>query len=309
MNPLVTVIIPSWNQGRFLAETLDSVFAQDYAPLEVLVFDGASKDETVEVLKRYDGRPGFWWKSEPDRGVVDAVNQGLARAAGEYCGILSSDDCFLPGAVSAAVAALRTDPALGLVYADAEYIDAAGRVTGRTQVADYSLEALLSRRTFIMQPSAFFRTRLARAVGGWRPEVSYVADNDLWLRMALAAPFARVRGVWSRYRLHEAQRDTQAEHIAREWRAAVEPLLPRLPGKLRRAARVGCLLTEHRYGLHRPWPERTRLLYRAAALDPRCVLWDDFPRVELLMPLRVALSKCKRALRRLLGRPLPATAR
>ena len=125
MNPLVSVIIPSWNQGRFLAETLDSVFAQDYAPLEVLVFDGASKDETVEVLQRYDGRPGFWWKSEPDRGVVDAVNQGLAKATGEYCVILSSDDCFLPGAVRAAVAALRADPALGLVYADAEYIDAA----------------------------------------------------------------------------------------------------------------------------------------------------------------------------------------
>jgi glycosyltransferase involved in cell wall biosynthesis len=309
MNPLVSVIIPSWNQGRFLTETLESVFAQDYAPLEVFVFDGASKDETVAVLKRYDGRPGFWWKSERDRGVVDAVNQGLARATGEYCVILSSDDCFLPGAVSAAVAALRADPALGLVYADAEYIDAASRVTGRTHVADYSLEGLLSRRTFIMQPSAFFRTRLARDIGGWRPEVSYVADNDLWLRMALAAPFARVPGVWSRYRLHEAQRDTQAERIAREWRAAVEPLLPRLPGKLRRAARLGCLLTEHRYGLHRPWPERTRLLYRAAALDPRCVLWDDFPRVELLMPLRVALSKCKRALLRLLGRPLPATAR
>jgi glycosyltransferase involved in cell wall biosynthesis len=306
MNPLVSIVIPSWNQGRFLTETLESVFAQDYAPLEVLVFDGASNDETVSILKKYDGRPGFWWKSEPDRGVVDAVNQGLARAKGEVCCLLSSDDCLCPGAVSAAVAVLRNDPGMGLVYADAEYIDAAGRATGRTQVGDYSLGALLDRRTFIMQPSAFFRTRLARDVGGWRPEVSYVADNDLWLRMALEAPFARVPGVWSRYRFHEAQRDTQAERIAREWRQAAESLLPRLPPHLRRAARLGCLMTEYRYSLHRPWQERTRTLYRAVALDPRCVLRRGFPRLELLMPLRVALSKCKRALRRVLGRPVTA---
>jgi glycosyltransferase involved in cell wall biosynthesis len=305
MNPLVSIVIPSWNQGRFLTETLESVFAQDYGPLEVLVLDGASQDETVSVLKRYDGRPGFWWKSEPDRGVVDAVNQGLARATGEICCIVSSDDCLCPGAVNDAVAVLQRDAALGLVYADAEYIDAAGRATGRTNVGDYSLEVLLDRRTFIMQPSAFFRTQLARDLCGWRPEVSYVADNDLWLRMALTAPFARAPGVWSRYRVHDAQRDTQAERIAREWRQAVEPLLPRLPSHLRRAARLGCLMTEYRYSLHRPWHERTRTLYRAVALDPRCVLWPDFPRLELLMPLRVALSKGKRALRRLLGCPAP----
>jgi glycosyltransferase involved in cell wall biosynthesis len=294
LNPLVSIVIPSYNQGRFLGETLDSAFAQDYAPTEVLVLDGASRDESFDVLKRYDGRPGFWWKSEPDKGVVDAVNQGLGRARGEICCILSSDDCLAPGAVRQAVEALKAEPALVLVYADAEYIDAKGRTIGGTNVGPYSLERLLARQTFIMQPSAFFRTRVAREVGGWRPEVSYVADNDLWIRMALRGPFARVPGVWSRYRFHEAQRDTQQERIVREWGLAVADVLPNLSPRLRRAARLGCHLTAHRYSGHRPWWERTRMLYAAVATDPRCVLEPDFPRIELLQPARQALSWCKR---------------
>src|SRR5260370_1144009 len=100
------------------------------------------------------------WRMRWRRRQASFTASSSARAQGEFCGILSSDDCFLPGAVSAAVEALRGDASLGLVYADAEYIDSASRVTGRTQVAAYSLEALLARRTFIMQSSAFFRTGL-----------------------------------------------------------------------------------------------------------------------------------------------------
>src|SRR4051812_41118582 len=97
--PLVSVIIPSYNQGRFIRETIDSVLSQDYRPIEVLVFDGASKDETVSVLKSYDAPELQWW-SEPDRGVVDAVNKGLARARGDIVAIQSSDDVYVPGAIS-----------------------------------------------------------------------------------------------------------------------------------------------------------------------------------------------------------------
>lgn len=303
--PLVSIVIPSFNQGKYLAETLDSVFAQEYQPMEILVLDGASRDETVEVLKRYDGRPGYWWKSEPDKGVVDAVNQGLSRATGEICGILSSDDCYTPGAVRAAVEVLISEPKVALVYADAEYIDSKSNRIGRTEVGDYSLEGLLSRETFIIQCSAFFRTALAKKLGGWRQELSYVADNDLWLRMALEGDFRRVAGVWSRYRFHEAQRDTQSARIVREWRTAVEELRPRLAPRLRRAAQLGCLMTEHRYAPMGQWWPKTRALYRALAIDPRCVKRPDFPRLELLQPFRQVLSRCKQLLlRRAEPRPI-----
>src|SRR5258707_75495 len=83
-----------------------------------------SKDDTVPVLQSFGTRPELKWWSEPDHGVVDAVNKGLARATGDIIGIQSSDDLYLPGALSIAAAELLEDPELVLVYGDVEYIDA-----------------------------------------------------------------------------------------------------------------------------------------------------------------------------------------
>ena len=294
--PLVSVIVPSFNQGTYIAETLDSIFSQDYSRLEVIVVDGASRDETVDILKRYEGRPRFSWISEPDTGVVDAVNKGLARATGDLCGIQSSDDCYTPGAVAAAVAEFQKNPELLVAYADAEYINAQSQTIGRTRIGDYAIEDLFSKRTFVMQSSAFFRTEAALLLGGWRSEVAYSADNDLWLRMALQGPFRRVPAVWSRYRLHEQQRDTHGSRIVKDWRQSIDDLSAKLSPRLRRAARVGCHLTAYRYAAQHDSGGKTRSLYAALAADPRCLFWAEFPRIELLQPLRQALSRCKRVL-------------
>src|SRR5713226_9368149 len=97
----VSIIVPSYNQGRFIRQTLDSILAQDYRPLEVLVLDGKSSDDTVEILREYeDVFHGLRWWSESDDGVADAVNKGLTRATGTYAGIQSSDDIYLPGAIT-----------------------------------------------------------------------------------------------------------------------------------------------------------------------------------------------------------------
>ena len=109
--PLLSVIVPSYNQGQYLGATLDSIFAQDYRPLEVLVVDGASSDNSVDLLRDYAGRhPELRWWSEPDSGVVEAVNKGLDRARGEFAAIQSSDDIYHPGALREAV---EIDPRKG----------------------------------------------------------------------------------------------------------------------------------------------------------------------------------------------------
>src|SRR6185369_3754662 len=133
---LVTIIIPSYNQGKFIRETIDSVIAQDYRPIEILVVDGASKDDTVDVLRSY-GAQIQWW-SEPDKGVVDAVNKGLARATGNIIAIQSSDDTFLPDAIATAANAFESDSSLGLVFGDVEYIDAASTHIGRTTLPPFT---------------------------------------------------------------------------------------------------------------------------------------------------------------------------
>src|ERR1043166_2278014 len=90
--PLFSVIVPSYNQGRYLRQTLESILGQSYRPLEVIVVDGASKDETVEVLKSFAHAPELRWISEKDRGPADAVNKGFAMASGELIGIQRSEE-------------------------------------------------------------------------------------------------------------------------------------------------------------------------------------------------------------------------
>src|SRR5207244_10671984 len=124
------------------------IFAQDYRPIEVLVLDGASSDETVDVLKSFDAPELQWW-SEKDRGVVEAVNKGLARARGEIIAIQSSDDAYVPGAFSAAIDAFASDADVNLIYGDVEYIDAASRVTSRTNLPPFDLREYIGKLTSI----------------------------------------------------------------------------------------------------------------------------------------------------------------
>src|SRR5258706_8904478 len=165
-DPLVSIIVPSFNQGRFLRETLESIFAQDYRPLEVLVFDGGSKDETLDVLRSFDGFPELKWRSEPDAGVSDAVNKGLRSASGEIAAIQSSDDVYLPGALSAVVRFFQDHESAALVYGDVEYIDEKSRVTGRTTLPGFNLDHFLGKFLYIPQPAAFFRLAPPRQAGG-----------------------------------------------------------------------------------------------------------------------------------------------
>ena len=97
--PRVSIVTPSYNQGRFLEETIRSVLLQGYPDFEYFIIDGGSADESLEIIRRYE--PWLtYWTSEPDRGQSDAINKGWARATGDVVTYLNSDDCYLTGAVA-----------------------------------------------------------------------------------------------------------------------------------------------------------------------------------------------------------------
>jgi glycosyltransferase involved in cell wall biosynthesis len=246
---LVSIIVPSYNQGKFIRRTLESIFSQDYRPIEVIVIDGASTDETPSVLESFDSRPELSWVSEPDSGVVEAVNKGFARAKGEFGAIQSSDDFYLPGAVSAGVSALRKNPSLAFAFGDVAKVDEQGRSLSRTELPPFTLEGMLTFAPWIPQPSTFFRMGLAKALGGWRTHVPYAADTDLWLRMALQAPAAKIEALLAERSMHADQRDKQGARIARDYAKAIETLpgLEAASPRVRRAARAGTLLMKNRY--------------------------------------------------------------
>ena len=307
---LVTIIVPSFNQGRFIREALDSILSQDYRPIEVLVIDGASTDQTVEVLESFAGVSELKWWSEPDRGVADAVNKGFARAQGSIIGIQSSDDLYLPGAISAAVECMQAHRDVALVYGDVELIDEDSAVTGRDVLEAFDLEHYLGRFTYIPQPSAFFRRDVIEQIGGWREEVSYAADADFWMRIAVRHKVARLDRLMARYRYHADQRDTQKAKIARDWEKMIRDLLAAndFDSSTRRFAMMGIHLAKHRYTPESDWKRRTRYLYQAAVANPWAVFHPCFPKRELLPgrePIWKALSRVKR---RLGFRPRTSTA-
>lgn len=298
--PLVSIIIPSYNQGQFIRETIQSCLDQDHRPIEIIVQDGASKDETVDVLKSFNA-PELFWVSEPDKGVVDAVNKGLARARGEILTIQSSDDVFLPGAISAAVAALAGNPQAGLVYGDVKHIDADSAVTGQDVQGDFDLAEYLGRFIYIPQPgTCFTRAALAQA-GEWRNAYSYAADADFWMRIVTRFPVCKLNRFVGGYRYHPEQRDTQRARIANDWQGAVTDLLDsgRLNARQRRYARMGIHLAKYRYAPESAWVFRTRELYAALLVNPLAVFDKRFPKRELFpgrTPIWALLSRIKRTL-------------
>lgn len=178
--PRVSIVTPSYNQGRFLERTIQSVLAQRYPDIEYIVVDGGSTDDSVSILRRYEGR--LQWTSERDEGQTDAINKGLARSSGSVQAYLNSDDTLAPDAIEKVVGFLSQRPEVDLVYGDANYVDEEDRVTGRYNTAEYSFERLMFD-CCICQPAAFWRTSIARTVGPFDASLDLVMDYDYWLRI------------------------------------------------------------------------------------------------------------------------------
>jgi glycosyltransferase involved in cell wall biosynthesis len=298
--PLVSILVPSYNQCRYIRETIDSCLAQEWRPLEIIVMDGGSSDSTCEVLQNYHA-PELRWTSERDAGVADAVNKAIAAARGDILTIQSSDDVFLPGAVSAAVDALTAHPDAALAYGDVELIDASSRKLGEDRQGPFDLAEYLGRLQYIPQPGTFFRRSVLAQVPGWREQFSYAADADFWMRIVARHPAVKLDRFVARYRYHDEQRDTQRGRIARDWTGAVNDLVASglLDDRARRFARMGLHLARHRYLDEKRWWARTRALYAAALANPAVLNDARFPRRDLLpgrAPLWAFLSSVKRRL-------------
>ena len=197
--PLVTIVTPSFNQGRFIRETIDSVLAQSYPAIEYLVMDGGSTDGTVAILREYGGR--LSWRSDRDRGQAHAVNAGWQRGRGAIVAYLNSDDAYLPGAVERAVDALARDPGAGAVYGEAYHVDERGAILDRYPSEPFSM-ARLEETCFICQPTVFLRRELVERVGYLDEDLRYSLDYDLWIRAGRVARFAFVPHYLARSRLH-----------------------------------------------------------------------------------------------------------
>lgn len=209
MPPLVSIVTPSFNQARFLEETIRSVLEQDYSHIEYIVVDGGSTDGSVDIIRKYDGLA--WWVSEPDLGQTDAINKGFAHATGEILAWLNSDDTYEPRAISEAVAFLQTHSDVGMVYGDANFIDAGGRVIGKFNAQQTDYRRLRRGGVYIPQQAAFWRADLWRQVAPLDPSFYFAMDYDLWVRLARVAKLRYNPQLWANFRLHDKAKTIAAD--------------------------------------------------------------------------------------------------
>jgi glycosyltransferase involved in cell wall biosynthesis len=201
VEPLVSIITPSFNQASFLEETIRSVLAQEYTNIEYIIVDGSSTDGSLEIIQRYADRLAGW-VSEPDKGQTDAINKGFALAKGDIFAWINSDDTYLPQAVSEASAYLQTHPEAGMVYGDANLIDETGQVIGKFPARQTNYRRLRQGYVHIPQQASFFRSSHWRQVGPLDPSFYFAMDYDLWVRLARITLLHYHPRLWANFRLH-----------------------------------------------------------------------------------------------------------
>ena len=233
--PLVSIVIPVYNMSRFVAEAIESVLAQTYTPVELIVVDDGSTDDTPAVLAVYADRCRVL--RQPNRGQAAALNHGWQSAHGSLMGYLSADDLLHEDAIASSVASLTKTPGAVLTYCDFALIDEAGRQRGIRRVPDYDYLRMVRDFYCLPGPGALFTREAFQGTGPWDPEFRQLPDFEYWLRLGLAGPFTHLRSVLASHRVHSSSQSVTGPSRA----GAEEPVraisklfsLPALPPEVR----------------------------------------------------------------------------
>ena len=215
----ITVVTPSYNQGKYIKRTIESVLTQEVNDLEYIVMDGGSTDETISILKEYGDK--IIWKSEKDKGQTDAVNKGIREAHGEIIGWLNSDDIYYPGAIKKVMQIFEEKPDVNVVYGNANHIREDDSFIEEYYTEDFDYERLKDI-CFICQPSLFFRKKLVEKYGYLDDSLQYCMDYDYWLRLGKGERFYRLNELIAGSRLYEDNKTLGARRKVHEEMLAMQ---------------------------------------------------------------------------------------
>lgn len=192
MSVRLSFVIPTRNQARFLSQCIDGCLAQRIESSEIVVVDGASTDNTSDVLAGYGDQ--IRWISEPDRGQSEAINKGVRLARGELIAWINSDDYYASAeAVASLVAAFDAEANVDIAYGNGIRVDVDGREIGpyRARPVARVADIVVHPASFVLQPAVLFRRQVFLDVGGIDEALHYTMDYELWIRLFAAARVTR----------------------------------------------------------------------------------------------------------------------
>jgi len=227
--PKITIITPSFNQGRYLEETIRSVLDQNYPNLEYIIIDGGSTDKSVEIIKKYEKRLAYCI-SEKDSGQSEAINKGLARATGEIVTWLNSDDYYEPGTFKLIAETFRNNENVSIVHGKTFLFGES--IAKKTVGLNKDIEAweyLPSMK--IPQPSSFLSKKVFDAVGPLNEKLHYAMDFELIVKAILSGfTIKRLDATLSNYRLHKDSKSMDELKFLPDWSQVVYNLFSSVSG-------------------------------------------------------------------------------
>ena len=217
-----SAVTPSFNQGKYIEQTIQSVLGQDYANFEHLVIDGGSTDQTISILKKY---PHLKWVSERDKGQADALNKGFRMAEGDIIAWINSDDWYEPGTFEAVAKFFSENPDKNVVMGDCNLVDENGRVFDIVVNRERGFEQIRRYwvgRSIPTQPAIFFKRALLEEPALLDETMHFAMDYELWLRLSRANRFYHIDRVVANYRFHGAAKggDQDWSKFTPEWKLA-----------------------------------------------------------------------------------------
>ncbi|HEX8897240.1 MAG TPA: glycosyltransferase family 2 protein [Chthoniobacterales bacterium] len=236
MLPKISIVTPSFNQGRFLEETIRSVLDQNYPNLEYIIIDGGSTDETVDVIRRYEDKITSW-VSEKDRGQVHAINKGIEKTTGDIFAFINSDDLYLPGTFQTVAEYFASHPESEWVCGDTIMFGEGMADDLIRTVVPKSAAHCLSWAYKASQPGHFWKRELI--TGGFDEAWPYDFDHDMYVRLLLAGHKCEyIPQAFAKYRLHVASKTVaEGDRQIAEFERSAEVYEDRLQGADRRWCR------------------------------------------------------------------------
>jgi len=206
--PRISIVTPSYNQAKYLSETIESILSQNYPNLEYIIVDGGSTDGSVEIIKQYSSKLSYW-VSEPDKGLYHALQKGFAQATGEVMGWLNSDDMLHKGSLFV-LANIFTDlPQVNWLQGRPTEYDETGMVTNSTDPISSRYHFYLKRYvngSFIQQESTYWRRSLWDGCGAYiSDEYKYAGDFELWMRFFSKDQLYCTQALIGGYRVRKSQ--------------------------------------------------------------------------------------------------------